>query len=265
MQRLLASRRPVALATCVAAACVVAACSSSARAQIDVPPSTRRLPVPTTSTSPAATSTTRATLPSRIVVATTTTTAPAGFTARAETVTAADLGATYHAGCPVAPEQLRALHMTYWGFDGHAHEGTIVVAASVADSVIEVFRALYDARFPIRRMRPERAYAGSDPLSMADDNTSGFNCRAAVAPGPPKWSAHAFGVAIDVNPVENPYVEGGTVQPENGAAYVDRSRARAGMAEPGNVLNRAFAAAGWQWGGRWSGSPDYQHFSATGG
>ncbi len=157
------------------------------------------------------------------------------------------------------------LHLTYWGFDDRPHIGRIVVAAPVSTQVVSVFRLLYAARFPIRSMQPADTFGGSDPASMAADNTSGFNCRNAVAPGPPKWSAHAYGTAIDVNTVENPYVEGGAVQPPNAGAFVDRGRVRPGMAEPGGVLNRAFASIGWQWGGRWTGAPDYQHFSASGG
>ena len=99
---------------------------------------------------------------------------------------------------------------------------------------------------------------------MAADNTSGFNCRRAVASGTPGWSAHAYGDAIDVNPVENPYLVEGVVMPPAGASYRTRSPARAGMATAHGALVAAFAAAGWQWGGRWSRSPDYQHFSVRG-
>ena len=108
-------------------------------------------------------------------------------------------------------------------------------------------------------------FGGRDPDSMDADNTSGFNCRLAVADGPPEWSVHAYGHAIDVNPVENPYLEGGQVQPSVGDAYQDRSDVRPGMAVAGGVLVDTFAAAGWQWGGRWDTNPDYQHFSSTGG
>ena len=128
-----------------------------------------------------------------------------------------------------------------------------------------MFRRLYGARFPIRRMQPVDAYHGSDPRSMAADNTSGFNCRFAVAPGPKQWSVHAYGEAIDVNPVENPYFEGGIVQPAAGRRYLDRANVRPGMAEPKGLLVAAFRSVGWQWGGRWQAYPDYQHFSATGG
>jgi hypothetical protein len=155
------------------------------------------------------------------------------------------------------------LHISYWGFDGQPHAGSMVVNASVTQAVLTVFRRLYDARFPIRRMVPVDAFGGSDPASMDADNTSGFNCRNAVAPGPPHWSAHAYGQAIDVNTVENPYVQNGTAAPAAGAAFLDRSVHRSGMAYYGGVLVDAFAAVGWQWGGRWS-DPDYQHFSASG-
>jgi hypothetical protein len=180
-------------------------------------------------------------------------------------VTRAQLGASWHPGCPVGPPELRTLLVSYVGFDGLARTGEIVVHRDVAAAVTRVFARLYAVRFPIRRMTPVAHYGGSDPQSMAADNTSGFNCRYAVAAGPKRWSVHAFGKAIDVNTVENPYLQGGRVLPAAGRSYLDRSRYRRGMAVAGGVLVRAFAAAGWQWGGRWAASPDWQHFSATGG
>jgi hypothetical protein len=180
-------------------------------------------------------------------------------------VTAADLPHTWHTGCPVAPADLRLMHLGFWGFDGRPHVGTMVVNASVTSDVTKIFGALYREQFPIRQMQPEDAFNGSDPQSMAADNTSGFNCRAAVASGPTHWSAHALGEAIDVNTVENPYVQGKTVTPPAGKAFLDRSRVRPGMAVANGPLVQAFAAAGWQWGGRWTAAPDYQHFSRTGG
>lgn len=156
------------------------------------------------------------------------------------------------------------LHLSYWGFDALPHVGALVVHASVAEDVVTAFSKLYDARFPIRRMLPVDEYQGSDPASMDADNTSGFNCRYAVAPGPPQWSAHAYGTAIDVNPVENPYVLDGDPQPDAGAAFMDRSDVRPGMAVAGGELVGAFESVGWEWGGNWADSPDYQHFSKTG-
>jgi hypothetical protein len=195
---------------------------------------------------------------------TTTTTIPA-FTDSVAPVTAADVSKSWHPGCPVGPAELSLLHLSYWGFDDQPHVGTMVVATSVTRAVIRVFSTLYAERFPIRQMVPVDAYGGSDPASMAADNTSGFNCRYAVAPGPPQWSVHAYGEAIDVNTVENPYDEDGQWQPAAGAAFADRADIRPGMAYAGGELVAAFAAVGWQWGGRWTDSPDYQHFSATGG
>jgi hypothetical protein len=181
------------------------------------------------------------------------------------TVTAAQLSHTWRPGCPVGPDQLRVIHLDYWGFDGRPHPGSIVVNATVANSVIAVFRTLYDARFPIMEMVPQDAYAGNDNVAAAADDTSGFNCRYAVAPGPPQWSVHAFGEAIDVNDVQNPYVDGATIIPPAGATYLNRRDVRPGMAVPGGQLVGAFASVGWFWGGRWNDAPDYQHFSLTGG
>ena len=180
-------------------------------------------------------------------------------------VSGAQLGRTWHQGCPVSPSQLRLLHMSYVAFDGRTHVGTMVVNASVTTSVLRVFALLYARRFPIHSMVPESNFAGSDPASMAADNTSGFNCRFAVVPGTPQWSVHAYGEAIDVNPVQNPYVLNGVAHPAAGGAFMNRSDVRGGMATRGGVLVNAFASVGWYWGGRWSASPDYQHFSATGG
>jgi hypothetical protein len=187
------------------------------------------------------------------------------FQASVAPVSAAQLGRSWHPGCPVGPAQLRLVRVSYVGFDGHAHRGALVVSRRVAPDVEVVFTRLYEARFPIRRMRPISAYGGSDDRSAAADNTSAFNCRYAVAAGPRRWSAHAFGEAIDVNDVENPYVLGSKVLPPAGRRYLDRSRNRPGMAVPGGVLVRAFASVGWLWGGRWTGSPDWEHFSRSGG
>jgi hypothetical protein len=125
-----------------------------------------------------------------------------------------------------------------------------------------VFDSLFRERFPIRRMEPIDAYRGDDERSLDADNTAGFNCRRAVG-GSGGWSKHAYGLAIDVDPIENPYLEHGHVHPEAGRDYVDRSDVRPGMAVDGGLLVRAFANAGWQWGGGWQSTPDYQHFQIS--
>jgi D-alanyl-D-alanine carboxypeptidase len=161
-------------------------------------------------------------------------------------------GVSWHPGCPVSLSQLRLLTLTYWGFDNRPHTGRMVVNSDVARSVVSVFRRLYAARYPIRRMQPVDAYGGSDFRSIEADNTSSFNCRAATG------STH-------IDPIENPYVENGATSHAASRPYLDRSRHRPGMAYPGSVVVQAFAATGWGWGGNWSGSVrDYQHFSVSG-
>ncbi|MEV4621584.1 M15 family metallopeptidase [Asanoa sp. NPDC049573] len=189
--------------------------------------------------------------------------AAAVFAARTSPVTAAELGASWKAGCPVGPQDLRQVKLTYWGFDDQAHTGVIVVHRTVAADVTKVFGTLFAKRFPIRAMEPVSAYGGSDDRSMAADNTSAFNCRNAVSSGKPSWSVHAYGKAIDINPVENPYLFGDEVLPPQGKPFVHRSPYRPGMAVKGGVLVKAFASVGWKWnvGGA---NPDYQHFSTTG-
>jgi D-alanyl-D-alanine carboxypeptidase len=184
------------------------------------------------------------------------------FVGRISEVTRADLRYSWKPGCPVGPAQLRRLELSHWDFAGRRRIGSIVVRSTAARDVVSVFRKLYAARFPMRRLRPVEAYKGSDDASMAADNTSGFNCR--FVSGTRRWSQHAYGLAIDLNPVENPYVHGGLVEPPAGRRYLDRSRRRPGMVVSGDVVVRAFASIGWRWGGYWTSSKDYQHFSATG-
>jgi hypothetical protein len=185
-----------------------------------------------------------------------------GFVGRISEVTRADLRYSWKPGCPVGPSQLRRLELSHWDFAGRRRIGSIVVRSTAARDVVSVFRKLYAARFPIRRLRPVEAYKGSDDASMAADNTSGFNCR--FVSGTRRWSQHAYGLAIDLNPVENPYVHGGLVEPPAGRRYLDRSRRRPGMVVSGDVVVLAFASIGWRWGGYWTSAKDYQHFSATG-
>jgi hypothetical protein len=220
---------------------------------------------PVTARDPAGSATRPAPTTSPAPVASTSATAGAPFMGVVFRVTSADLPHSWRPGCPVGPPSLRGLRLSHWGLDGRPHIGTMVVHEAVATEVIGIFERLYRARFPIARMEPVDRYGGRDDASMAADNSSGFNCRRAVSNGPPRWSAHAYGRAIDVNPVENPYLLGGRVLPPAGRAFLDRSRLRPGMAVAGGPLVSAFAAAGWAWGGRWTASPDYQHFSTTGG
>lgn len=172
-------------------------------------------------------------------------------------------GSSWHRGCPVGLGRLRLLRVSHFGFDGEVHFGRLVVNRRFARPILGAMRSLYRHRYPIRRMRLVDAYGADDHRSMAADNTSAFNCRF-VAGQPGVWSQHAYGRAIDVNPVENPYVSGGHVSPPAGRPYADRSRSARGMIHRGDATVRAFAAAGWEWGGRWRPARDYQHFSSNG-
>jgi hypothetical protein len=173
-------------------------------------------------------------------------------------VAAAMTGVSWRAGCPRALADLRLVSLSYVGFDGSTHAGELVVDKTIAAAVVRIFGKLYAARFPIRKMVRVDAYGGSDDDSMAEDNTSSFNCRKAW--GSTHWSEHAYGRAIDVNTVENPYLPRGQVLPAAGASYVDRRNVRPGMVVAGGVAWRAFHDEGFTWGGSWTDGTDYQHF-----
>jgi len=172
-------------------------------------------------------------------------------------------GVSWRPGCPVALRDLRLLSFSHWGFDRRVKVGRLVVHEAVARPVLSAFEQLYAERFLIRKVVPVDAYGASDFRSIEADNTSAFNCR--FVDGTRRWSEHAYGRAIDVNPIENPYVSGGRTSHRASVPYVDRGRRRPGMAHEGGALVRAFDAIGWGWGGHWTSVKDYQHFSASGG
>ena len=175
------------------------------------------------------------------------------------------MASTYRAGCPVPVSDLRHLRLSHWDFNGRVRQGELVIAAKHADEVVTIFRTLYEARFPLQRMKLVSEYGGDDEKSMAANNTSGFNCRTVA--GTTRWSQHSFGAAIDLNPVQNPYVTGTGVSPTAGEKYArsgDRRAAVKGLIVADSVVVEAFRDAGWEWGGDWSSPKDYQHFSAAG-
>ncbi|MFF5448688.1 M15 family metallopeptidase [Streptomyces sp. NPDC012888] len=179
-------------------------------------------------------------------------------------VPGAKLGGSTGPGCPVGAASLRLIRMNHWGFDGKVHRGELIAHRDAVEPLLQVFGRAFDSRFPIRRMRVMAEYGGDDLKAMADDNTSAFNCRPVTGDGR-RLSRHAWGDAVDINPVENPYVDRhGVVHPPAGREFLRRDSARPGMIEDGGVVVTAFRRVGWYWGGRWS-NPDYQHFSASGG
>ena len=191
----------------------------------------------------------------------TTSTLPAALAAKMQ-------GTTWHPGCPVPLSRLRLLTLRYWGFDGRVHEGPMVVNTIVARQVVTVFQALFQARFPIETMRLAVRYRPNhDDPNDKRDYTAGFNCRPVLtARGPINtFSQHSYGWAIDINPIQNPYVTfDGYVRNKNARPFRNRSLRRPGMIHPDDRVVRAFASIGWKWGGYWAGDKDYMHFSLTG-
>jgi hypothetical protein len=171
-------------------------------------------------------------------------------------------GRSWRRGCPVGLHSLRLLRLSYWGFDHAGHRGELVVNESAAAALTRAFRLLFAARYPIRQMRVVDDFGGADERSMLADNTSAFNCR--LVSGTTSWSQHAYGLAVDINPVENPEINGGVVDPPAGAAWADRTRSSPAVIRHGDAAWNAFRAVGWGWGGDWSSLKDYQHFSANG-
>jgi hypothetical protein len=173
------------------------------------------------------------------------------------------MGGTWQEGCPVGLEALRYLTVSFRGFDGDVHTGELVVHGDEADDVVGVFRQLFEAGFPVEEMRLVTDADLAAPPTGDGNNTAAFVCR--VVRGGTRFSAHASGLAIDLNPFHNPYTRDDLVLPELASAYVDRSHVRPGMILDGDAAVRAFEAIGWSWGGRWTDPVDIQHFSATGG
>jgi hypothetical protein len=166
-------------------------------------------------------------------------------------------GSSWRSGCPVGLGDLRVIALTHHDLSDRNRWGHLVVHRQVADDVAGAFGRIHEAGFPIHRMRIVDRYGADDDRSMAANNSHAFNCRRIT--GGSSWSEHAYGWAIDINPVQNPYVRGSTVLPEEGRAYLDRSDRRPGMiVRPGPVTD-AFDALGWTWGGDWESLKDYQH------
>jgi hypothetical protein len=172
------------------------------------------------------------------------------------------MGETWSPSCPVPLDRLRHLTLSFHGLEGAPHTGELVVNAAVARGVVGVFRRLWRAGFPLEEMRLVTTADLDAPPTGDGNNTAAYVCR--TTRGSSTLSAHAYGLAIDVNPFLNPYRRGDLVLPELAGAYLDRSWHRPGMVLRGGVVTRAFAAAGWTWGGDFSSVSDLMHFSANG-
>jgi hypothetical protein len=205
---------------------------------------------------PVATSPPSVTTPSPSAAQTSPSPAPAAI----QPVSAADLGPSWRPGCPVDPRQLRRVDVNHIGFDGKTHRGELIVHEDLAAGVVAIFEELLQLRYPIEKVRTVDNYTSTDDeLSIQDNNTSAFNCR--DIPGTGRWSQHAFGRAIDLNPLLNPYIDRtGAFQPKNAAPYLDRNRTDPGLLHAADPAVRVFTERGWRWGGDWRTPVDYQHF-----
>jgi hypothetical protein len=173
------------------------------------------------------------------------------------------LRANWNSGCPVAAKDLRYVTVSFRGFDGLAHTGDLLVNVRAADALVKVFGRLFAAGYPIERMRVTSAAELNAPPTGDGNTTAAFACR--PVRGQKAWSQHAYGLAVDVNPFQNPYHKGDVVLPELATSYLQRGDVRAGMIRPGGPVVRAFASVGWKWGGDYHSLKDYMHFSANGG
>ncbi len=173
-------------------------------------------------------------------------------------------GGSYRAGCPISLESLRYLTMSYIGFDNKEHIGEMIVNKSVAKEVTAIFKELYKAKYPIRKMQLVSNYGGSDFASIEADNTSAFNCR--PVDGTNRWSKHSYGKAIDINPLENPYVSKNEHTSHKGSQkYIKRARIGSSAPQRALILRndyivKLFKSYGWRWGGNFKCCKDWQHF-----
>jgi hypothetical protein len=191
-----------------------------------------------------------------------------GFASVVEKVPAEVLArSTWAAGCPVGADDLAYVQLTFWGFDDQRHTGELLLNRTVADDVVGVFRTLYDQRFPFEELRvTPRSELDAHPTGDGN-NTESFVCRPTTG-STTTFSQHAYGLAIDLDPFQNPYTQthgqDRLVLPELASSYLDRDDVRPGMITPDGVVVRAFESIGWTWGGTWSSLKDYQHFSQNG-
>lgn len=167
-------------------------------------------------------------------------------------------GVTFHYNTPFDHSFLTYLTVTHINFDGEPTIGHLIVADEIGDEVLDIFQEIFEDGFPIYSIRLIDYFDALDYYSMSANNSHAFNFRTIA--GTNTISRHGFGMAIDINPIQNPYIRGETIWPAAGAEYLDRDNVRPGMIVPGSVVYYAFTRRGWVWGGHWSSPRDYHHF-----
>lgn len=170
-------------------------------------------------------------------------------------------GSSFHDSASFSYDFLTYLTITHVDFYGEYQVGNMIVAAEIGYEVLDIFRYIFEYRFPIHQIRLIDYFYANDYYSMADNNTVAFNFR--YIAGTSRLSRHAFGMAIDINPIQNPYIRGDVVWPAAGRTYMDRSYVRPGMIIRGDPVYRAFMSRGWIWGGNWRLPRDYHHFERS--
>lgn len=179
-----------------------------------------------------------------------------------EEVKARITGISYGEGCIVPYEDLRYLNILYVDFHRETQVGEIICNQAIAQDLVEIFYELYLAGYPLESVRLVDEYGGDDTLSMEHNNTSCFNFR--VVDGTSSLSRHAYGLAIDINPLYNPYVTWPNgkqrVSPAAGWAYADRSLDFPNKIDENDLCYQLFTEHGFTWGGHWRTMKDYQHF-----
>ena len=172
------------------------------------------------------------------------------------------IGRSWKEECPVPLSDLRYISVSHWDYDGYVRVGHMVVHAKLADELVDIFRELFEQKFPIERMELVDLYDADDDRSMSANNSSCF-CFRANTTTPGIYSNHSYGIAIDINPLVNPYVKGDRVLPAGGKAFLDRSQDYFGgiTDSADNACYKAFTSRGYEWGGAWPDRQDYQHFS----
>lgn len=250
------------IARVVALATVIAGCGPIADTTAPLVPELEALtPLPPVTTSAPAAAVLAPTPTTTSTSAPATTTAPPEFVFSVAPVTEEVVWATWREECPLHFSELSLLTMSYWDFDGEVATGEMVVNTAVVNDAVAAFRGLFEIGFPIERMERVDLYGGDDKAAMRANVTSGFNCR--YVDGTDRWSNHAFGLAIDINPLINPWAREDNVLPLEGELYTDREQAIPGMINAGDDIVAVFELIGWSWGGIWQ-SADYMHFSKPG-
>lgn len=173
-----------------------------------------------------------------------------------------EMSASWKENNPVPKSDLRVIKVLHFGYDDQIHDGILIMHKSVAEEITQIFKELFEARYPIEKMLLVDAYDADDEKSCSDNNSSAF-CSRPITGKPHEWSFHSYGVAIDINPKYNPYHKNGNTVPKNGEAFLDRSIDQKGLITHDDLCFQIFSKYGWQWGGDWQesrGYVDYQHF-----